>query len=169
MDRGPRLHAADICRLAAKTAQWDIFLRAHLDIMNDRFSRITDGSYAWEGRGTYLKELEALNINATDLLLGICLYTADAGDNHYYGDLSRTGRALSESASKNALENRMLLMIQDQKLDLFNRIRMAYLFENYNHYLRDEDRKLTNRISFLKAVESFPGNMGAGFSKAEKN
>lgn len=165
MDHAPRLHAVDICRLAAETAQWDIFLRAHLDIMNDNFSRATDGSYAWAGRGTYLKELEALNIQATDLLLGTCLLASNTGDNHYYGDIGRIGRALAETANKTALENRLLIMIQDPKLDRFNRLRMAYLFDNYNYYLKDEDRKKNNKENFFKAVDSLPDKVGASFRK----
>jgi hypothetical protein len=163
MDRRPRLHAVGICRLAAETAQWDIFLRAHLDIMNDNFSRVTDGSYAWEGRGTYLKELEALNIQATDLLLGTCLLASNTGVNHYYGDIGRTGRSLSETGNKTALENRLLAMIQDPGLDRYNRLRMAYLFDNYNYYLKDEGRKKTNRENFLKALDSLPDKIGECF------
>jgi hypothetical protein len=165
MDRAPRLHAASICRLAAETAQWDIFLRAHLDIMNDNFSRVSDGSYAWEGRGTYLKELEELNIQATDLLLGTCLLASNTGDNHYQGDIGRIGRALAETANKTALENRLLIMIQDSNLDRFNRLRMAYLFDNYNYYLKDDDRKKTNRENFLKAVDSLPDKIGGSFKE----
>lgn len=165
MDRSPRTHAASICKLAAETAQWDIFLRAHLDIMNDNFSRATDGSWAWKGRGTYLKELEELDIRATDLLLGTCLYAANVGDNHYYGDIGRIGRALSETSNKNALENRLLIMIQDLKLDRFNRLLMAYVFDNYNRSLKDNDRKQTNQSNFLKAVASLPDNIGESFKE----
>ncbi|MBT1695996.1 hypothetical protein KK083_03850 [Fulvivirgaceae bacterium PWU4] len=165
MDRAPRLHAVSICRLAAETAQWDIFLRAHLDIMNDNFSRATDGSYAWAGRGTYLKELEALNIQATDLLLGTCLLASNTGDNHYYGDIGRIGRALAETGNKTALENRLLSMIQDPTLDRYNRLRMAYLFDNYNYHLKDEGRKKNNIENFLKAVDSLPDKIGASFRK----
>lgn len=165
MDRSPRLHAASICRLAAETAQWDIFLRAHLDIMNDNFSRASDGSYAWEGRGTYLKELEALNIQATDLLLGTCFLASNTGDNHYYGDIGRIGRALAETADKTAIENRLLIMIQDPGLDRYNRLRIAYLFDNYNYHLKDEGRKKANKENFLKAVASLPDNEGASFKE----
>ena len=69
-DGSPRLHARDIAILAAETNSWDIFLPAHLEVMNDRFERMSDGSYAYGGRKTYLKELEELNLDVVDLILG---------------------------------------------------------------------------------------------------
>jgi len=44
MDESPRTHARAIALLAAETNNWDILLRAHIDIMNDRFERRSDGS-----------------------------------------------------------------------------------------------------------------------------
>lgn len=165
MDRTPRLHAQSICRLAAKTTQWDIFLRAHLDIMNDNFERRSDGSYAWAGRGTYLRELEELHINAPDLLIGTALRASDVSGNHYIGDIGRVGRALSESSGKQELEDRILSMVQDEQLDLYNRLLMAYLFGNYNHYLQDETLKKENAARLLKAVATLPEAVRKVFEK----
>ena len=74
MDSRPRDHAVNIALLSAETTNWEVFLRAHLDIMNDRFDRMTDGNYAWKQRQTYIGELEELNINVADLIFGINLY-----------------------------------------------------------------------------------------------
>lgn len=60
-DMSPRVHAMNIALLSAETINWEIFLRSHLDIMNDNFERMSDGSYAWAGRKTYIKELEVLD------------------------------------------------------------------------------------------------------------
>jgi hypothetical protein len=165
MDQRPRFHAQSICRLAAETTQWDIFLRAHLDIMNDNFERRSDGSYAWERRGTYLRELEELDINAPDLLIGTGLRAENVGDNHYFGDIGRLGRALSETRQKEALEHRLLQMIEDKDLDLYNRLMMAYLFENYNYHLQDETRKKSNTIRFRDAIVTMPEQIGKSFEK----
>ncbi len=153
MDQRPRLHAQGICRLAAETAQWDIFLRAHLDIMNDNFERRSDGSYAFGGRGTYLKELEELDINSLDLLIGTSLRAENINANHYVADIGRAGRALSESRHREELESRLLSMIKDDRLDRFNRLLMVYLFDNYNHFLEDESQKGENAKRLLDALE----------------
>ena len=163
MDQTPRLHAQSICKLAAKTTQWDIFLRAHLDIMNDNFERRSDGSYAWAGRGTYLRELEELDINVLDLLIGTALRAQHVSDNHYFGDIGRIGRALSESHQKDVLEERLLAMIQDADLDLFNRLLMAYLFKNYNYHLQDETRKKENANRLMKAADTLPDGLAKNF------
>ena len=156
MDDSPRYHAMTICKFAAETTKWDIFLRSHLDIMNDRFERQSDGSYAWAGRKTYLKELEALDIPAIDLLIGTSLRVSNVSANHYWSSIGRTGRALTDASDKDALEERLVTMISDDKLDPFNRLLMAYLFSNYIHHLDDETRKNTSQEKLRNAVQTMP-------------
>jgi hypothetical protein len=115
-DISPRLHAFNIAKLSAETINWEIFLRAHLDIMNDRFDRASDGSYAWKNRQTYIRELEVLDINVQDLLLGISLQVANPSTNHYFGSIGRLGRALSETEKPQEIEAKMLQMISDEQL-----------------------------------------------------
>ncbi|CAN5116318.1 hypothetical protein BH09BAC3_BH09BAC3_38230 [soil metagenome] len=158
-DQSPRYHAMNICRLAAETAQWDIFLRSHLDIMNDRFERQSDGSYAWAGRKTYLKELEELDIDAIDLLLGTTLRVQNVSKNHYNGYINRTGRALADADDKDALELRMISMIQNDKLDPYNRVLIVYLFKNYVYNLDDEKRKAACTATLREVVKELPENV----------
>jgi hypothetical protein len=155
-DQSPRYHAMNICQLAAETTQWDIFLRSHLDIMNDRFERQTDGSYAWGRRQTYLKELEELDIPATDLILGTCFRVTNVGENHYLSSIGRAGRALSDAADKEKLQSTMLTIVKDQRVDLFNRLLFAYLFSNYNHYIEDEAQKKINNDNLEAAIKTLP-------------
>ncbi|MDP2189176.1 MAG: hypothetical protein Q8J69_10895 [Sphingobacteriaceae bacterium] len=121
-DQSPRYHAMEIAVLSAESVNWEVFLRAHLDIMNDRFDRASDGSYAWAARKTYLAELEALDINVVDLMLGMSLRIENPSENHYFGSIGRLGRALSETAHAQAVEAKMLEMINDANLDDFNRL-----------------------------------------------
>ncbi|MEQ1587201.1 MAG: hypothetical protein ABL895_15035 [Cyclobacteriaceae bacterium] len=155
-DQSPRYHAIEICQLAAETTKWDIFLRSHLDIMNDRFERVSDGSYAWAGRKTYLKELEALDIPAIDLLIGTCLRVENVNENHYWGAIGRVGRALADAEDKAALEQRLLAMVQDEKLDPYNRLLFAYLFSNYAHNLDEESHVAACLKELDKAVNTLP-------------
>jgi len=155
-DMGPRIHAFNIAKLSAETVNWEVFLRAHLDIMNDRFDRASDGSYAWEERKTYIRELEVLDINVQDLLLGISLRVSNPSTNHYYGSIGRLGRALSETKEPQQIEAKMLQMIADRKLDDYNRIMMYYLFLNYNSYLEDKEQQISNGEKLKAAVETLP-------------
>ena len=160
-DQSPRYHAQDIAVLAAETAKWEVFLRAHLDIMNDRFERVSDGNYAWVGRQTYIKELEELGINVPDLLLGISLRVENTADNHYFGNIGRLGRALAETKYQDEIEQKMLSMIEDKDLDTYNRIVLYFLFKNYNYNLKEDNRKKQNVEKLKKAVKSMPEGLAA--------
>jgi hypothetical protein len=154
-DSRPREHARDIAILAAQAHSWDIFLRAHLDIMNDRFERASDGSYAWDERKTYLKELEELNLNIVDLMLGLTLRAQNVAGNHYYGTIWRMGRALTESKEKALFEEKAMAMMKDDSLDEFNRGLIFLLYKTYISYL-DEKESAQKRKSLKETISSFP-------------
>lgn len=156
MDSRPREHAIHIALLSAETYNWEVFLKSHLDIMNDRFDRMSDGSYAWGQRNTYIKELEELNINVTDLILGISFRIENPASNHYYGSIGRVGRALSETKNRNEIEQAMLSIISDSELDYYNRLLFYFLFKNYNYYIKDETIKKENNEKLAKAVATLP-------------
>jgi len=156
MDDSPRVHALGIARLSAETVNWETFLRAHLDIMNDRFERVSDGSYAQAGRQTYLRELEELDINVPDLMLGISLRIDNASRNHYFGSLHRLGRALAETQQPQALESRLLSIVTDPELDDFNRVLAYYLFLNYAQNLPDKAVRPQKIAQLNAAVKQLP-------------
>ena len=156
MDSRPREHAINIALLSAETFNWEVFLKSHLDIMNDRFERMSDGSYAWDQRNTYIKELEELNINVIDLILGISFRIENPASNHYYGSIGRVGRALSETKNRNEIEQAMLSIISDSELDYYNRLLFYFLFKNYNYYIKDETIKKESNEKLAKAVATLP-------------
>lgn len=156
MDNSPRIHALNIAVLSAETISWEVFLRAHLDIMNDRFDRASDGSYAWAARKTYIKELEVLDINVHDLIFGISLRIDNPSKNHYFGSIGRLGRALSETEHKDEIENQMLEMIGDNSLDNYNRILIYYLYLNYVHHIEDKKLKEKKTILLNAKVKEMP-------------
>ena len=155
-DQSPRLHARNIAVLAAETNSWNIFLRAHMDIMNDRFERMSDGSYAYGGRKTYLKELEALNLNIVDLMIGLSLRAGNLAAHHYNGTVWRLGWALSESKDADLFETKAMQMMKDDRLDDFNRGLIFLLYKTYMYSV--PDIKVTNeKVNLLKKdARAFP-------------
>lgn len=131
MDDSPRRHARKIAVLASQAHQWPVFIKAHLNIMNDYMDRRSDGSYAQAGRKTYLKELELLDIKTTDLLLGSAMRVSNAIPGHYFGDPDRYGRALSETKDTLAFEARLKAMLKDPLLDVLNKIVLFRLYVSY--------------------------------------
>ncbi len=164
MDNSPRVHALNIAKLSAETIHWEIFLRSHLDIMNDNFQRVSDGSYAWERRKTYIKELEILDINVLDLLLGISLRVENPSKNHYFGNIGRIGRALSESNQAAEIETKMLEMISDNELDDYNRIVIYNLFQNYNYNLENKEHQAKNTEKLKTAIKALPDYLSSKIS-----
>lgn len=156
MDSRPREHAINIALLSAETYNWEVFLKSHLDIMNDRFDRMSDGSYAWGQRSTYIKELEELNINVPDLILGISFRIENPASNHYFGSIGRVGRALSETKNRSEIEQAILSIISDKELDTYNRLLFYFLFKNYNHYIKDETVKKENNDKLATATKTLP-------------
>lgn len=133
--------------------------------MNDRFERVSDGSYAWAGRKTYLKELEALDIPAVDLLIGTCLRVDNVSELHYWGAIGRVGRALADAEDKATLEQRLLTMVKDETLDPYNRLLFAYLVNNYAQNLDDKPQATACLNQLDQAVNSFPDFVKVVWSK----
>ncbi len=155
-DSRPRDHALNIAMLSAETVNWETFLRAHLNIMNDRFERMIDGSYAYGRRKTYIRELEELNIDVNDLLFGISLRSSNTTDRHYYGSIGRLGRAIAETKNRELVERSLLDAIKDSTLDAYNRYCLFNLYENYTYYLTEKKWRLANYEKLKEATTSLP-------------
>lgn len=169
MDQSPRYHALNIAMLSAETVNWQVFLRAHLNIMNDRFERMSDGSWAWAGRNTYIKELEELNIDVSDLLLGISFRMEDPVEKHYYGSINRLGRALAETKYKDQFEKQIIEIIKDPELDTYNRMLMHYLYLNYIYNLPEEKIRMASLSKLEEADMTLPYYISSRIKINRKN
>lgn len=165
LDSRPREHAVNIALLSAETYNWEVFLKAHLDIMNDHFERMSDGNYAWERRNTYIKELEELNIHVADLILGISFRIENPSSNHYFGSIGRLGRAFSETKNRSEIEKSILSIVSDKELDIYNRLLFYFLFLNYNENIRNEAIKKKNNDKLLAATKTLPNFIFEKLSK----
>ena len=120
-DETPIWRAMRAAQAAADSGHWDVFIRAHLDLLNDRFLRMSDNSDAAGKRKTYLKELEAIDLDVTDLVVGLSLRAVNVAPNHYLGTVWRLGRAMAASKDRVLFEQKIQAMIGDRRLDEFNR------------------------------------------------
>lgn len=155
-DQSPRYHALNIAMLSAEAVNWQVFLRAHLNIMNDRFDRMSDGSYAWAQRNTYIKELEELNIEVQELLFGISFRIENPVEKHYYGSIGRLGRALAETKDRVKFEDQIISIIKDNELVAYNRLLMHYLYLSYIYNLPEKESRLTSLVKLEEADKSLP-------------
>ena len=156
MDNSPRIHAMNIAQLAGESLNWDIFLRAHLNVLNDYFSRASDGSYAWKERQTYIKELEELDINVPELIFGTAFRSKNVAENHYFGNIGRMGRAIAESKDLSIFEDELPLMVSDNNLDDYNRLLMFYLYDNFSYQKDGAHDKLVYTKNRKKMLAFLP-------------
>lgn len=155
-DNSPRRHAIGIAILAAEAVEWPVFLRAHLNVLNDNFPRLSDGSYAWGKRGTYLKELEAIGLDAVPLLLGTALRYDQATEQHYFSQVGRLGRALAESSQADSVARFLVQQVSNPGLDEFNRLIFYYLFTHFEHYLEDKEAATAFTQAMEEAIKTLP-------------
>lgn len=166
-DRAPIEHAYDIAVLASQLHQWPVFIKSHLNIMNDRFDRNSDGSYAQAGRKTYLRELEVLDVPAQQLLLGSIFRATEISDKHYYGNLGRIGRAFTESAKAAEFEKQVKTMIKDKNLDPFNQCLFSMVYYSYCNWQPDVNKRETKLADFKKEAAAYPAYISAVLQSGE--
>lgn len=150
MDNSPAFHAKEIAELAAQTAKWEIFLRSHLDILNENFERVAYSSYGEANFPPFFSELEDLNISVFDLMIGTLLQSDNLADNHYYGSVGRVGRGFAETKNREEVETNILSILQDKELDLYNRLRIYFMFTHYLAHLEGANK--IQKIEKLKQI-----------------
>ncbi|WP_062696012.1 hypothetical protein [Chryseobacterium indologenes] len=155
-DNSPRIQEIYMALLSAETANWEMFLRSHLDIVNDRFERVADSGYARARRGTYIKELETLNINVPDLLFGTAFRIENPVNNHYFGNVSRLGKAVAESKDVELFLSQLLSMIGDKNLDDYNRVASYFFYLNCNYHIKSKRERKINSMKLLEAIKRLP-------------
>ena len=140
MDESPRIQATMMANLAAETGNWDVYLRSHLNLLNDRFSRVSDNSLAENQRQTHLSSLEDLGLNVLELMLGTGFtIQKDNEPGRYRGSVRRSGRALTEMSDREQAEAALEMLIFDEELDLNNRLGFLMINIWYlNHTPREE-------------------------------
>jgi len=151
----PRIRATDFALLSAEVTDWEVFLPAHFDMIFHRAHLVAGGKYdKGTGRGTYIHELEALNINVMHLLLGMFLRTQNTMSDDY--SPRRVAWAISELENKADIEETMINMIIDNELDDYNRVTMFYLFNRYTAFIPDECEQKTAYAKLDTAAKQLP-------------
>ena len=142
-----RIYVMHIAYLAAELGNWPVFLQAQMAVAVD-----PDGEYPdllHRGHRTYfLRELEELNIGIDDILLANQLVNTWCDPT--FSGAKLLGNALAlEGGDRRRLEENVLKLIADNRLDTYHRLAMHYLFSNYVGFLPEgaERRKALARLA----------------------
>lgn len=142
-DTGPENQLRRIAGLAAETHQWDIFIQAFLNIMNDRASRVANSNIASASRKTYAEELTKLDLDLFRLLLGINFrILVEEGDQHYSGSGGKIAQAFASLPKDYQIrfENELGGILSDPDLDDFNALHFYNTLLNYQYFMRETER-----------------------------
>lgn len=151
-DSEPRRHMMNIARLATETRDWQLYLSSQFEILSERlFFRPSLPNETLQH--SFVRELEAINVNAVDFLLGHALRTADKEQGLTNMATFKLAMPLVEAFDREVAENILLDMIADRELDEVNRATAYRLFCSYNRLLPEMLREKNNRR--LEQAEGF--------------
>ena len=150
----PRLAEIHIAYLAAELGNWPVFLQAQLSLAIDPSGHYPDSPRRWD-RSCFLRELEALDIDVDDILLGNLLVAPWPDPGFHRARL--LGRALAlEGGDRTLLEETVLKLIADEGLDDYHRLAMHYLFLNYVSFLPADSWRNEALTKLERADETLP-------------
>lgn len=155
-DGSPRTHIYNISNRAALEGNWEVFIKGHLNLLFDKVERSSDLSLMDENRNTYVKELTAIKLDIDRLLFGTIYEIGNGTELQYNGNVRRLGRTLAELDSNAIYKDKILSVIKDKNLDIYNRLLYYYLFINYNYYLENKKEQKLNEKELETVLTTFP-------------
>jgi hypothetical protein len=163
----PRLDEMHIAYLAAELGNWPVFLRTQLSLAIDPSGNFPDSSRPGY-RTNFLRELEELNIDVDDILLGYQL--ASLWTDQRFSGAKLLGRALAlEGGDRHRIEETVLQLIGDKGLDVYHRLEMHYLFLNYESFLPAGPERSKAIIRLMKADSTLPDYLSATVKVQEQD
>lgn len=162
-DDRPLYQLKNIASLSAETANWSLYIKATLNVLNDHVSRVANSSMASGNRKTYVEDLARLNLNINKLLMGSNLRVTDTSGIHYFSDGSKIAQAYAnlDKEKQKEFEHTVEDIIKDPAFDSFNKLHFYNTFLNYKYYIKDSlkvvelNQKVKGLIPFLpKEIKS---------------
>jgi len=160
--RDIRGYSKRIAIISAEINQWESFLNAHLLLMFADIHQEKLG-YGTENKNHYIDELEAININLTDLLLGSYLRLHEPSKNHFQTHEDLLAGLIAIMKNSGSIEDELLSMIKDSSLDDYNRIRIYLLYKKYINSLNDENSSNEKKSRLKEAVNELPDYLNSKF------
>lgn len=137
MDNGPANHLQSIAKLSALATEWDLFIKTHMHLINDRFESAIYSSYGEESRNTPIHDLESIGLEPDKLFVGSLLRAQDTKENHYFSNFSRIARAISQLSKPSASLELLVNIVNDTSADIPNRINAWYSLLYVSRYNED--------------------------------
>lgn len=152
MDNKPVNHLKNIAKYAVLANNWNVFVRSHMDIVNDRFSSVVYSNYGEMSRNTPIIAFVKIGMNLAKLFCGSILTAADCRKNHYQSGSQRIGRAISNLQNPQPCLSILRDMIKDDHLDIHNRMIAWHTLASYISHTKG-DILSEEMISLLSTID----------------
>lgn len=157
MDNSPLAQQKEMAVLAAEIPNWNVFIKAFMNVLNDNVSRIANSNIATNSRKTYIEELDKLDLNLSSLLFGSAYKISNGRKGHYFTSGNKTGQAFASLSKdyRNLFEETVEQLIKEDKMDDFNKLHFYNIFKHYSYFTTDSiekvliDRKAKELVSYL--------------------
>jgi len=169
-DNGPLIQQKRISSLAAKTQNWEVFIKSFLNVMNDNVSRNANSNIASNARKTYIEELSKLSLNLNKILLGSNLRIEDTIRKHYFSDGSKIAKAYANLDSKKQeyFEETTASIIEDKEVDAFNKLHFYNTLKNYQYFLKDSIKRIEIKKSIKDLIPLLPDGIKSRIENPNK-
>ncbi len=153
MDERPILQLEKIAKSAALNMDWDLFIKAHLDLINNRFSAFAYSSYGVANREAPAKSLESI-FDPTALFLGTILQYHQSYPKQYISNRFQIAKSLLLLSHREQAIEWLIDMSTSSGLDLYNRL---CIFDMLNYMHKIDPSSIHSSI--LKSIRAqLPAN-----------
>jgi hypothetical protein len=156
MDTGPLDHVLSIAKLAAEIGQWNAFIHAYFRYMNQDVLRVASSNFASFKMEQHIMNFENIIPQPFPLILGTCLSISNPLPNRLSTFPERMGVLLSHLNNKEHIGTLLIECVQDNDLDLYNRINILSMFIHFINQLQDNSIKEKILLNMDSATLSMP-------------
>ncbi|WP_335964670.1 hypothetical protein [Galbibacter sp. PAP.153] len=167
-DNSPNIQLMEMTILSAAIPNWDAFIHSSLSLLNDYTYRVANSSIASDERNTYINNLEKLNFDIVQLLLGSSYKIGNPKKGHYFSSSNKIGKAFANASKMNRqkFEDELFSILINTDIDTFNTLHFYNILKNYEYYLNKKDIQLDNR--FLLVTKDFPYSIKSRIENPDK-
>ncbi|MDO5607457.1 MAG: hypothetical protein Q4G08_03265 [Capnocytophaga sp.] len=154
-DSSPNEHLRKIARLSAEVGNWDVFIKAYLDYVNGNVERVAYSNIGDMAQQMPDDELSLLDVDKDKLYLGTLLST-DSPETHYHSDRVRMAKLYANNPSSHRFETEILGIIQNEEVDIANRLGMLHQLDLYAYFLKDSVHADQVRRQRSETIQTLP-------------
>jgi len=158
-----RLHTREfrIAQLAAETGNLNLFVLAHLNLINEALEPLSNTHESQPDRRTFFRELEIMGLNLKSLVPGLVLIQSFSAKDTNPIAPDRLGRSLAEANDKEVHLETLLDMMTDNELDPPNRLQAARAIMGFLVELKPDEAEF-----YLARLQSEPDHLPRYFLPA---